>query len=64
MWTCFHCGHNSVYWDSDCTGEEAGYYVDGVVTFFTCANCGAEFEMFVMSDEEREREELEKTQAK
>lgn len=47
MYECFHCGHRSVVWQSDCTFEEVGAEGEGIVHFCQCSNCGAWIEYYV-----------------
>lgn len=42
MYECFHCGMNSVVWDSDF--GDYGYEGAGVVHICHCSNCSAEIE--------------------
>lgn len=49
---CFHCGSNSVVWDSDFDLEDFGYEGVGVVHECHCANCGADITYAVRFDEE------------
>lgn len=52
-YSCFHCGRNSVVWDSDYNLDE--YYdddsLDGVVHVLHCVNCGAKIEYRVEEEE-------------
>ena len=55
---CFYCGH-PVVWSNDFAADECGYgdreYDDGtvqkaedqIVSFWTCPNCGAEYEILL-----------------
>lgn len=44
MYECFHCGNESVLWDSDFDYEDMGYEGEGIVHICHCTNCGAEIE--------------------
>jgi len=44
MHQCFHCGCNSVVWDSDFDFSDFEYEGDGIVQCFHCTNCGADIE--------------------
>lgn len=52
MFECYCCRHMSVYWQSDEDAEDAGYTREGVVSFYTCGNCGAEIEVFMPTEDE------------
>ena len=41
---CFHCGAQSVVWQSDFDLEDLGYEGEGIVHMCECSNCGAEIE--------------------
>ena len=45
MYECFHCLQKSVIWDSD-----YGYDGEGVVHICHCANCGADIEYRIRTD--------------
>lgn len=47
MYECINCGHRTVYWQSDFDAEDIGYDEPGVVSYWTCAHCGAEIEVYV-----------------
>lgn len=50
---CFHCGQNSVSWDSDFNPEDMGYDDEaGVIHICHCNNCGAEIEYRVFEQKE------------
>ena len=51
---CPNCSSYSLHWNSDAEAEECGYSVAGIVTFYHCANCGAEVEVFVPNEREGE----------
>lgn len=55
---CFHCGHRSVYWQSDFDFEDFGYEGQGIVHICSCANCGAEIEYRVTIEDEEPDEEF------
>lgn len=57
MFECYCCRHRAVYWNSDADAEDAGYTEAGIVSFYTCGNCGAEIEMFIPIKEERDETE-------
>jgi uncharacterized protein with PIN domain len=49
---CFIC-NEEVIWGSDFSYEEVhGEDIEGVVSFFTCPNCGAEYEVTQRFEEE------------
>jgi len=63
MWTCFCCGENAVYWMSDFDSEDYGYEVAGIVSNYTCGNCGAEYEVFLpIGDGHGEDDQVERGQ--
>ena len=41
-------------WDSDCGAEEAGYSVEGTLSFYHCENCGADLEILSPHDYKEE----------
>lgn len=43
---CFMCGGENVFCSGNAGADEAGYVVDGLVSFFTRPDCGAEYEVF------------------
>lgn len=47
MKECVNCGKKSLMWQSDFDFEELGYEGEGIVSFYTCSNCGAEIECAV-----------------
>ena len=50
---CFHCGQDSVFWDSDFNAEEYGYEKDyGIVHICHCINCNAQITYFVPNQSE------------
>lgn len=44
MYTCYHCGADTVVWDSDFTFEDYNYEGDGLVCVYHCNNCDAYIE--------------------
>ena len=44
---CFHCLHNTVYWESDFSFEDYGMEGEGIVHVCHCANCDADIEYYV-----------------
>lgn len=56
MCECFCCSLSRVIWNSDFDAEECGYDRPGIVSFYTCQNCGAEYEVFQPFPEEEENE--------
>lgn len=44
MGECFHCGSDSVIWDSDFSYSDMGYEGEGIVHLCHCSNCGAKIE--------------------
>lgn len=56
--TCFHCGKDTVIWDSDFSFEDIGYEGEGIVHLFHCTHCDAEIEYRIpFEDEEENRDE-------
>lgn len=43
---CPVCGKQAAVWQNDFSSEDAGYLEDGIVTYYSCSNCGAEIEAF------------------
>lgn len=55
MYECFHCGKNTVIWDSDFDFEDMGYEGQGIIHICHCTNCGAYIEYKVcIPDEDQE----------
>lgn len=59
MWECPRCGQRSLIWQSDFMAEECGYMFNGIVTFFTCTNCGANVELSYELDDDDSEEQKE-----
>ena len=52
QWRCFLCGGRCI-WQNDFDLEDCGYEGQGIVHFYTCSKCGAEYEVReVFEDEE------------
>lgn len=51
MFTCFHCGQQSVVWQNNFSYKKCGYDGEGIVQFFHCSHCGAEIEYCIPLDE-------------
>jgi predicted RNA-binding Zn-ribbon protein involved in translation (DUF1610 family) len=47
---CPACGKQTAIWQSDFDAEDVGYIEPGIVTFYTCSNCGAEIEVYVPTE--------------
>ena len=45
MGECFFC-NTEVIWQSDFDAEELGREEEGIVSFYTCPECGSEYEVF------------------
>lgn len=41
MYECFHCGEQTVVWDSDFSFEDYGEDGEGIIHECHCENCGA-----------------------
>lgn len=54
MYECFHCLSKSVVWNADFDFEDYGLEGEGIVHCLTCANCGAEIEYYIRTDEDIE----------
>lgn len=52
MYTCYHCGADTVVWDSDFTFEDYNYEGDGLVCVYHCNNCGAYIEYKIPMDDD------------
>lgn len=59
MLNCFKCGEKAVFITGNASAEDCGYIDDGMVDFYTCQNCGAEYEVFQPFPEEEEENENE-----
>ena len=44
---CFHCGAQSVVWQSDFSFEDYGIEGEGIIHVCHCANCGSDIEYYV-----------------
>lgn len=53
---CFYCGGRCI-WNSDADADEVGYYEPGIVAFWTCSECGAEYEVYLKFKEEDDANE-------
>lgn len=49
---CFHCGSQSVVWQSDFSFEDYGMEGEGIIHVCHCANCGADIEYYVRVGDE------------
>lgn len=52
--TCWYCGQDTLCWNSDFNYDEVFHEGEGVVSFLTCGNCGAEVQYSLRTDEEGE----------
>lgn len=57
MYQCFHCMKNSVVWCADYGFDDCGYEGEGIVHFCRCANCGAEIEYRISTQQEEVQED-------
>ena len=59
VYQCFHCGSQSVVWQSDFSFEDYGLDGEGIINVCHCTNCGAHIEYYINleEDDENEREE-------
>lgn len=48
---CFVC-QGDVIWQSDFDGEDVGYPTFEIVTFYTCMDCKAEYEVCIGAKED------------
>ena len=51
MFRCFHCGSKAVLWDQDFSFSDCCYDGDGIVSFFHCTECDADYECRIKFDE-------------
>jgi len=51
---CFHCGCDSVIWQSDFSFEDYGMEGEGIIHVCHCANCGADIEYYIRIGDEDE----------
>jgi DNA-directed RNA polymerase subunit RPC12/RpoP len=54
MWKCFICGNDTVFWDTDLDTQDLGICVEGIVSYFRCSECGADYEVLRISENEEE----------
>lgn len=54
MYKCFHCGCETVVWQSDFDFEDYGYEGEGIVHVCHCSNCGADIEYRIPMGKEDE----------
>ena len=54
MYACCHCLQKAVIWDSDFDFEDYGYDGEGVVHVCHCANCGADIEYRIRTDNQED----------
>ena len=52
MERCFHCGQETVAWQSDFDFEDMGYESEGIVHILHCSSCGAEIEYKVPDEDD------------
>lgn len=52
---CFRCGKKEVCITGNSSADECGYSLHGIVSFYTCLNCGAEYEVFEQIHGEEEK---------
>lgn len=53
MGRCFVC-NTEVIWQNDFDAEDVGYTEPGIIQYFTCPKCGAEYEVFEPFEKEEE----------
>ena len=54
MWKCFICGHETIIWDSDFDTQDLGIEEEGIVSYFHCSKCGADYEVLSIFESEEE----------
>lgn len=57
MFYCTNCGQKTAVWGADFSFEDYGYEGEGIVSNYTCSNCGAEIEVRVAIQPEESKEE-------
>ena len=57
MFECFNCRQKKIVWQSDFDAEDCGYDFKGIVSMYTCANCGANYEVSIKMEEENKNEQ-------
>lgn len=53
---CPNCGKRSLYWMNCFSAEDYGWFVNGLVTEYTCANCEADVTVFVPEKKEEDEQ--------
>lgn len=48
---CFNCGSHKVIWGNDWSFDDLDYEGEGIVSTYTCMDCGAEYEVRVAFEE-------------
>ena len=56
MFECFNCLQKAVVWECDYDFSDFDYEGEGIVHICHCANCGAEIEYRVSTEEDEEEE--------
>ena len=54
MFKCFICGCECVIWDSDFDTEDVGLMEEGIVSFFHCSECGADYQVIQIFENNEE----------
>ena len=49
---CYNCGSDKVIWQNDWDFDDLQYEGNGIISLYTCGECGAEIEVSVSIDEE------------
>lgn len=49
---CFICGHETIVWDNDFDAQDLGIEEEGIVSYFHCSKCGADYEVLRIENEE------------
>lgn len=57
MSQCFHCGEDTVVWDSDFDFSDFCLEGEGIVQCLHCTNCGAEIEYRIPFNKEMDDQE-------
>lgn len=55
--SCFICGGHKVIWGNDWSFEDYGYEGEGIISTYSCMDCGAEYEVRNAFDEKEKPNE-------
>lgn len=54
LFYCPRCGKQSAVWQNDFDVADLGYDGEGIVTYYTCSECGSEIEVITRENNDGE----------